>query len=264
VRSLLAGLRTLILPWGAGPNDPAIVLGEDVPAELVAYYNDALDPGLVQRVQLFRVSATDYEYLALIEVFPTTTAVAMGKVSAGTVREAIRWSADTSIGEGNDGSWGALFVNGPLVVHGRSPGWGPGQGAAATANTGAIGAETVTLTLPSQTYTDGRAYRFEVRQVVQGSAAGNQAIYRIRRGTTVAGTLISGTFSRRTELFFDDHSFNAVIKNNSGADITTQLVLTAQVTAGTITVFGGANLPRALRPSDCGTAADFATEGTQL
>ncbi len=38
MRSILAGLRTLVLPWGAGPTVPRIILNPDIPPELIAFY----------------------------------------------------------------------------------------------------------------------------------------------------------------------------------------------------------------------------------
>ncbi len=38
MRSVLAGIRQLVLPFGAAANSPKIILGPDVPPELVAFY----------------------------------------------------------------------------------------------------------------------------------------------------------------------------------------------------------------------------------
>lgn len=78
-------------PPFAGPNEPAIVIGPDVPAELVAYYA----PGgrEVTSAIIFRRDADDYLWMA--NVFRAATAgntIRVGRTSAGVVKELQRWS----------------------------------------------------------------------------------------------------------------------------------------------------------------------------
>jgi hypothetical protein len=83
VRSLLAGLRTLVLPWGAGPNDPALIMGPTIPPELAAYYltRGGGLAGTVVSVIKFQATPTDYLYQALV----TTTATSAPYMSFGRV-----------------------------------------------------------------------------------------------------------------------------------------------------------------------------------
>jgi hypothetical protein len=68
MRSILAGLRTLILPWGAGPNQPAIVIGPTIPPEVTAHY--ASFDMTVHAIEIFRKDANDYGFRALVESLP--------------------------------------------------------------------------------------------------------------------------------------------------------------------------------------------------
>jgi hypothetical protein len=65
VRSTLAGVRTLVIPFGALPGSPQIAVGVDVPAELAAYYAAAPFSTTLVAVILYRKNATDYTYDAL-------------------------------------------------------------------------------------------------------------------------------------------------------------------------------------------------------
>lgn len=111
MRSNTFGLRTLVLPFGAGPNDPAIVLtsGNMIPPELIAYY--AGFGQTVVSVEVFRLDATNYDYQALV-TGGGVPFMAVGTVSAGTVHE--MWTVFTNAGIGQlglgSGGAGNVFV----------------------------------------------------------------------------------------------------------------------------------------------------------
>lgn len=84
MRSVLAGLRRLVLPWGAGPNAARIVLGPDVPADLTAYY--ATGSFTVISAILFYTRLGGYIYIALVQNSPSPS-IAIGSSAGGTVRE---------------------------------------------------------------------------------------------------------------------------------------------------------------------------------
>jgi hypothetical protein len=87
MRSVLAGLRTLVLPWGAAQSQPAVVIGPDVPAELTTYY--AAFGDTVQAAIMLRFSGSAYLYDALVTGAGYYRA--FGRVSAGgTVEEFFR------------------------------------------------------------------------------------------------------------------------------------------------------------------------------
>lgn len=74
-------VRSLILPSNAGPNDPRIVIGPDVPSELTTYYLPLDVPAAI----LFYSSATTYGYIAAVG----TRGICMGFVRSGDVGEVI-------------------------------------------------------------------------------------------------------------------------------------------------------------------------------
>jgi hypothetical protein len=83
VIDVLASLRTLTLPANAGPNDPAIVIGDEIPPELVAFYGTSIISAMI-----FRLTAGNYDYIALISLAGVAPAMATGTVTGGLVNEA--------------------------------------------------------------------------------------------------------------------------------------------------------------------------------
>lgn len=81
MRSFFATLRSLVLPAGAGPGSPAIIIGPAIPADLQAYYG-----GTIVACIIYRFSATAYGYFAV-----TAATVVQGSSANGTVRELNRW-----------------------------------------------------------------------------------------------------------------------------------------------------------------------------
>jgi hypothetical protein len=61
MRSQLAGLRVLVIPWGAGPGDPRIVIGGTIPPLLLAYI-ESLIPGADAILNARILYATQDEY----------------------------------------------------------------------------------------------------------------------------------------------------------------------------------------------------------
>jgi hypothetical protein len=88
VRSVLAGLRTLVVPWGAPPGSPAIILGPDIPAELQAFYG-----GTVVAAQLWRLSAGNYQYRAVLSAGPIVVEGLAINVPPITITETVRWAS---------------------------------------------------------------------------------------------------------------------------------------------------------------------------
>jgi hypothetical protein len=80
-------LRTLTLPADAGPSAARIVIGSNIPPELVTFY--AGFGYTVDAVILFYEAGGNYQYQALITAtFPDGSAnMVIGKVSAGVVSE---------------------------------------------------------------------------------------------------------------------------------------------------------------------------------
>lgn len=122
---------------------------------------------------------------------------------------------------------------------------------ASSANIGT--SETVVLTAPSITYRAGRWYEVKINGGIFGSAATNFADLRVRK-TNVAGTLLGSTFkvgstgvgqvvALENSVFFKVDALN---------DVTCNLALTLQASAGTVGQFGSADTPRSMKIWDRG------------
>jgi hypothetical protein len=130
-----------------------------------------------------------------------------------------------------------------------------------TSNSGAIGAETVLLTIPSATYSAGRAYRMEVRGRLQASVA-NTGTIRARLGTTTGGTLfatlggvpVTVTGATSAAGFYFEVYFKV---DESDPDVTSPMVITLSANTGTDTLLAGANEPSYVVTYDVGDWSDY-------
>jgi hypothetical protein len=284
VRSVLAGLRTLVLPWGAAPGTSRIVLGPDVPAILSAYYL-AQYGATIQAVILFYYGGTPDDYL--YEAHYTNdgnSEHARGWVIAGTVYELDFYANDgvvtRSLIVGEHGSApsplpmtvsyerGAYTRTGPMqsifnlsddfdvFIDGRSQGRGLMARISSTAASAAIGAEAIVLTLPSITFHDGRAYEVYWSGQTQTSLA-NTTTYRVRK-TNLAGA-IQNTHTWITNAAGNDlRAARFECRRATGAgDLALVLVLTLQASAGTCTMAAAATQVRYLEVRDVGSEADY-------
>ncbi|HWB38556.1 MAG TPA: hypothetical protein VHA75_21260 [Rugosimonospora sp.] len=116
MRSVLAGLRTLTLPWGASNSSARTVIGPDVPAELVAYYNPI---GVSSALLFYSFGGANYLYLANLTT-PDPN-IAIGSVNAGVVREIEAWQYDSFDGINLDAIGLAEPVNILLGNNVRAP-----------------------------------------------------------------------------------------------------------------------------------------------
>jgi hypothetical protein len=99
MRSLFATLRSLILPSGALPGSPAIILGPDIPPELVTFYAGLAISQTVVAVIIKRRDATHYAYNALVfETVGLTPYEAWGSVSGVSVVEDFRLVVNPTFG----------------------------------------------------------------------------------------------------------------------------------------------------------------------
>lgn len=136
------------------------------------------------------------------------------------------------------------------------------------ANSGAIGAETVVLTIPSATYKSGRAFEVKVGGRFQASVA-NTATFRLRFGTTTAGTLVAtlGGVSAQTAGATTAPNISLsryLIRDAGDPDLTTAMCVTMAASAGTATLLGAANEPSYVEINDVGFWSDFTTQGIFL
>lgn len=91
MRSILAGLRQLVLPWGASVGTARLVLGPDLPAALAAYRFQGV-ARYVSAIIFYNGSVNDDSYLFVAEVPQQTSApggyeLHFGAVLNGVVQE---------------------------------------------------------------------------------------------------------------------------------------------------------------------------------
>lgn len=124
--------------------------------------------------------------------------------------------------------------------------------------TAAAGAEAVALTLPSMVFAPGHAYRV-IWGTDQLSSVTNVVAWRVRQGTSTAGTAVYlgqkpvpggvGAQQRFESIFY--------VVNSTAANITSQMVLTHQPSAGTTTAIGSATQVRFLEVTHAGFSTDY-------
>ncbi len=146
---------------------------------------------------------------------------------------------------------------GDLLIDSRSQPRGLTSRIDSVTATGALAAETVVLTLPSTTFKAGRAYRLTWYWVSAQTTAGLVNV-KARVGTTTAGAnRASWALPHPTTGTTTDQGW-ANVKNATGSDVTTQMVLTAQPGAGTVLVGGTTTTVQVFEVWDIGLAADYA------
>lgn len=286
--------QVLTIPPFAGPNDQSIIIGQSaqsgtVYAELAALYA----PGVVVGAIIQQESRFDYVYLAYVNptIGPSFWAVG-GIESVGLViSEAFRVAPGTIgsvcrtifngrvflVSTTNEVSNGAVFtivsggtiaiaLGGAYTIDGVSAPRGRKDFVSSTASTGAIGAETVTLTGNSITWVAGRAYEVIFHNpALNPTVGGITALQSIRRNN-VAGTLVANVLAHEmnaTAGVTEAVTERVIIRNNTGSDINDNIVLTLTATASTITSTAGSNRVRYMEIRDCGAAADY-PNGTQI
>lgn len=147
-----------------------------------------------------------------------------------------------------------------LKVNGISLPRGKRNGVVTTVSSAAIGAETVIATLPNMDYKADRAYEMRIIGIGTMSVATNTAQFRIKKTNTAGQQLANyGNWSVATTSGEPIHQTGRVF-TVGGADVNATLVLSAQASAGTVTVNAGALFPRKVEIWDCGSAVDFPTE----
>lgn len=273
MRSELAGLQSLVLPGTAGPNDPALIIGPDIDATIQAYYT-GLGFTVISNI-IFRVDATTAGYIAEIG-FSGASIVAYGSYRSITgVQETMRHAGNfglltpATVTLGHDPLlspvWAATAWPNPLAeipsgvtftIDGVNQGRGLRAQVDATANTAAIGAEAIAMTLPAMDFLDKRAYEVEAEMRIDSSAA-NIASMRIRKTNLAGASLIYEQYQRGGAWSTTEH-FKGRIVRTAGSDLTgVVLVLTLQASAGTVTGRGAADTVRWVEVRDIGLASQY-------
>lgn len=87
MRSVLAGLRRLIIPWGAPATAPRIVIGQDVPPELAAWYLANRGIPVVAAILYYTAANAYYYDVDLTSTLTTEHSHGRGVVENGNVHE---------------------------------------------------------------------------------------------------------------------------------------------------------------------------------
>ncbi len=258
---------TLSIPPFIGPNDPGIIIGFENPPDLVAYYAGFGDT-LISTI-VFRSNATDYDYIALVIDAANTPFLAFGSANPLAVNEMqtifqVGANPELILGSGSVGvvavAAGALFSIRPgagFNIDGISQPRGQLDFVSSTANTAAVGVETVILTSNNKTYIDGRAYTIEVHEVHRPTGGATLAFLNIRK-TNLAGVVKIGELCPINGGADTTGQVKGIVRNISGANVTTVVVATiAPFPAGTVQGIGSATQLRWMEIMDAGDAVDF-------
>ena len=122
--------------------------------------------------------------------------------------------------------------------------------------------ETVIMFTSSMTWTNNRAYRVEVWGLHQYPTTNNYALYRIRKGTTTAGTAYKDQIRLGSIPVAGTNSpvvFTTILTNTTGADIVTAVCLTAiqGTVAQTWTFSASVNNVAYMVVTDIGSTANY-------
>jgi hypothetical protein len=290
VRSILAGLRQLVLPWGAPTGAPQLVLAQGAPALLTAFYA----PNSIVASEIAYASATDYAYRVWVSILSTgEQSVAEGWVHAGAVYEGLAGYFDPSSGVPRTINVGDFFgaradgtflnLNGvtgaplnpaagnysalnlgnyaDLTLSGISAGRGILQNALAssTVSSAAVGAETVVLTMTNVLFPQGRAFCCDFGSMMTASLGTNVGEFRLRAtnagGTPYGDTGAFGPSAAAANIHAGGQFF---LRRAFGSDFTVTVVLTLQASGGgTVTQVGTVFGPRFVLIRDIGAYSDY-------
>jgi hypothetical protein len=265
----LAGIVSLQIPTGAGPNDPAIVIGATIPPELIAFYG-----GNIQGVEIFRSAAGTYTYTGI-----TPFGKVEGSVTGGVVSELFAETASvpgtTFVSYGSFGQYDLQF-NGPtsgvffgnsfvgiaaitdFSIDGVSAARGFIDRVSGNTNSAGAVAETTVLTGNSVLFRNGRAFEVIVSADVLPLTAAGSCLLFVRRNS-VAGTLLAITSHPLSSTTAASHvHWRFVIVNNSGADINDNLIHSlASGTANQVREQGAPTQLRYMEIRDCGAVSQY-------
>ena len=282
-------ITSLILPTNAGPNDARLVLGPDIPTELVTYYSVAT----VTAAILGYADATHYQYRAYLYIAGTgEESLVEGWVSSGQVYEEMSYYLDPASGiprtmaigdfYGTRADGIQVFVTGvptapvgyalgtnvssfdigagvDLTCTSVSQGRGITQIASSTGSSAAFAAEAISLTASNVVFKQYRTYRVEFGTQITASLATNTGQFRLRK-TNLAGTVWgdAAAFGPSGAAANINSQGCFHIRRNVGSDLTATVVLTlAPSGGGTVTHVGSTTGPRYLLIRDVGAYADY-------
>lgn len=276
MRSILAGLRRLVVPWGA-TTGPRVVIATDDPlmvalsqdAAILWYWNDthAFIASVEQsgspdfgQFHLFAADQSGFFLAQFIDIDYDIAAVDSQLTLGGNVNRS-NLSANDNVS-----------ITSPLVdvMGGQSEGssditlWQISMARGlrgiidSAASSAAIGAEAIVLTLANQDFFEGRAYEILLGGRLAGSVA-NNGLFQLRR-TNLAGAIVGifGQYPVPAAGVNVPLSGRLVFARAAGAgDLNQTLVLTLTASAGTCTHVGAVAAPRYLEVRDIGAEGDY-------
>lgn len=220
MQSLFPRLRQLILPFFALPNDPAIIIGPDLPPCMQARYSAAIffrPPNTVTggihggiwsfKAQRKAQASTEEGYLLYDQTTVCGFVVAhvllgandtFGNIgvleqftpqfaggSSAYVPDAFKWQI---VGNATSGLSATMLIGDlgtnpnltPFLIDGVAADRGLRAQASSTVNSAAVGAEAVVLTTGAFTAYNNRAYKWKILNHLVGSVAGANANAQVR------------------------------------------------------------------------------------
>jgi hypothetical protein len=283
-------IRDLLLPSNAGPNDPRLLLGPDVPAILVAYYAPGANTAFA--CELAYSNATDYQYtIWLVNLGTGELTKGEGWVSGNRVFELYYYYHDpasslprvVNFGDGFGSPGGGLgaigwsfngegfdptnittysnveFFNTDITANFRSlgRGWILLVSGTATQTVSAPGPGTLATDPGSTVYKNGRAYRARIAGHWSCSIVGQYTQLDLRTGGGVTKASIRSQPLVTSGAPWVEYEF--LFRNSSGGDFNTGMNVQALPTAGTLAfAVMNNNQPWYFIIEDIGAAADYA------
>jgi len=159
--------------------------------------------------------------------------------------------------------YGDLEIKRNLSIDGVDQGRGPVSYTPITSNTGTVTTtETIAIDTPAMTFVTGRAYRITAKGLVQSSISGDVVRVRVRQ-TGLGGALLYDshgglaiTANNGNTAFYQGN----IVRNDTGSDITDDIVLTyvRQSGTGNALIAATATQPAYLDVEDIGASSSFA------
>jgi hypothetical protein len=284
MRSLFATIRNFIIPAGSPITAPRFefLTGQAIPAELLAAF-----PGITSAF-ILRTSATQYTYMLMrvtglhigtvVNLNIVDTMSLFGNGTSGTLDigfltagPLIQKDLRTTFRAGA-GASDVVFENrqvrieaacilqilGGLEVNGISQPRGRAGFVASAAGVLGFAAETTILNTGNVTFVAGRAYEIRWELDATSNAAYVDSVWHLRR-TNIAGALLRqavGFAVNNTDAV--TCGSRAVVRNDTGADIVTPVLLTGSAPlGGALSVRGLAAAPYYLEVTDIGLSTSF-------
>jgi hypothetical protein len=233
----------LVVPSDAGPNDPAVTIGQTMPPELIAFYA----PATVVNGIIMRKNAQTYIYDVLVVPTVGLPFRAVGTIEsiAFTIVEEYRIQP-VGFGGARMTFSGDVFLTGAWRIDGLDAprGFLGGQscapGASVTmATSAAVGTE---VAVPAGTWTGsgqptfnflpGRLYRVPISCNLYASNAGNRAKVQLRK--IGGGALLISKYATLVNApgAVESHDWTCYLQNLTAATVSTQIDMTVTMVAG--------------------------------